>query len=268
MDLPVTDEVFNQENTLIVVNQNSLSYKNFGRCLEIILKYPYGDVAGLRKPDPILKLYSCLEGRDEEGDCIFKSPPHYKEGPTIATLITQFGIGRPFEENNVSSKVIEKSQDQDLVERLKRDTRQRRLTLFNKAMFKLGFLLSSTSRDFIKNIIIPTGIGRSGSLDDVWIRDFLPVIHRFSLEMSRLDKRVVLLLKDTVRNFASRDFKNRTNVDPNLFRQFKTLIHDLPCLTKEMYLGKENSVEDDDDDEEDVSIWDRFPGTQDFIVIA
>ena len=91
----IADDLFNNDDTCILVNQNCLSFKNFGRCQDIVTKDPYGDVAGLRKADRYLRLYAQFEDRGQEGDCIIKSPPPYSQGPTIVTLITQYGIGRP-----------------------------------------------------------------------------------------------------------------------------------------------------------------------------
>ena len=102
----LTDEVFNNDSTCIILNQNSVSYRNFGRCLDVVEKYSYSDVAGLRTPDFYMKMYARYEDRDAEGECIFTSPPHYIQGPTVCTLITQYGIGRSIEDNNITQKII------------------------------------------------------------------------------------------------------------------------------------------------------------------
>ena len=194
MYVPPSDQVFNSEKNCIVLNQNSISYKNFGRCKDIIEKYPYGNVAGLRKPDETIKIYSRYEDCDQEGECIIKSPPYYVESPTIATLITQFGIGRPVEDNNITKNIIKNLQNQDLVNRLSRDSCERRRHLFGRAIFRLGFLLSSPTRDHIKNIIIPAGIARRGQVDDIWLTEYLPPIHKLSIDMEKLHKRVIILI--------------------------------------------------------------------------
>ena len=122
MSVQLTHEIFNNDDCCIVLNQNSLTYRNFGRCDYVVEKYPYGDVAGLRKPDKHMKMYARCEDRSIEGDCIINSPPHYVNGPTIATLITQFGIGRPFEHNNIAQKIVKNNRNKDLVTHLKKDS--------------------------------------------------------------------------------------------------------------------------------------------------
>ena len=258
----VTDDMFNNEKTCIVLNQNSLSYRNFGRCFDTVKKYPYGDVAGLRKPDKYLKMYSQYEDRGEEGDCIVKHPPHYFPGPTIVTLISQYGIGRPIEDNNIAAKIVKNSRNTDLVSRLSNDSMERRCYLFNNAMFKLGVLMSSSSRDFIKNIVIPVGIGRSGNLDDIWLTKYLPVIHRFSLDMDKLGKRVIITLTENVKKVLDDEFKHR---DDSVVFHYKSLLVDLPLLPHSEFVDKrKTSVKQQDSDWEE----DDLPNTQPYYVIS
>ena len=240
----VTDDVFNAENTCIVLNQNSLSYRNFGRCFDIVEKYPYGDVAGLRKPDKYMKMYAQYEDFGQEGECVIKSPPHYKEGPTIATLITQFGIGRPIEDNNIAKKIVNKHRNKDLVQRLSKDSCEQRGHLFSQAMFRLGFFMSLSSRDHIKNIIIPSGIARSGEVDDIWLTKYLPVIHKFSIDMENIGKRVIILLSQTVRQMLEDQFKNRVDIKDEVMFQYKTLIGNLPLIDNNNFNCKKNEDSD------------------------
>ena len=255
MDAFLTDEIFNADDTCIVLNQNSLSYRNFGRCFDIVDKYPYGDVAGLRKPDKYMKIYA--EDFGQEGECVIKSPPHYKEGPTIATLITQFGIGRPIEDNNIAKKVIHKHRNKDLVYRLSKDSCEQREYLFGHAMFRLGFLLSLSSRDHIKNIIIPSGIARSGEVDEIWLTKYLPAIHKFSIDMENLGKRVVILLPHYVQELLEQKYKNCENVKHDVMFQYKTLIENLPVVDKNSFNCSRN-VDSDTDTVE-------YPNTQMFL---
>ena len=248
----LTNEVFNVENTCIVLNQNSLSYKNFGRCYDIVEKYPYGDVAGLRTPDKFMKSYARYEDFGQEGECVIKSPPHYAEAPTIATLITQFGIGRPIEDNNIAKKIVKNHRNQDLVNRLSRDTCERRGYLFDHAMFRLGFLLSSLSRDHIKNIIIPAGIARCGQVDDIWLTKYLPAIHKFSIDMEKLNKRVIILLSRNHVEKLKEEFKNRDDDHEAVF-QYKNLIENLPLIDTDSFNCK---TEND---------WENYPNTQEFL---
>lgn len=255
----LTDDIFNNEKTCIILNQNSLSYRNFGRCLDVVEKYSYGDVAGLRKPDKYMKMYSQYEDRGEEGDCIVKHPPHYFPGPTIVTLITQYGIGRPIEDNNIASKIVKNSRNNDLVSHLTGDSMERRCHLFNRSMFKLCVLMSSSSRDYIKNIIIPVGIGRSGKVDDIWLTKYLPVIHSFSLDMEKLGKRVILTLTQNVKQVLDEEFKHRND---NVVFHYKSIFVNLPVLAPSEFVDKSKvSVKDDSDWEDDL------PNTQPYYVL-
>ena len=225
----LTNEVFNDDDTCIVLNQNSVSYRNFGRCSNAVDKYPYGDVAGLRKPDQHIKIYAQYEDRGIEGECIIKSPPLYVKGPTIATLITQYGIGRAFENNNIAQKIVNNSRNKDIATHLSRDSDERRNYWFKHAIFNMGVLLSSPTYDHIKNIIIPAGIGRTGQVDDEWLSHYLPTIHKFSLDMEKYNKKVIILLSERIRQELDEEFKYRND---DVVFHYKSLIVNLPVINE------------------------------------
>ena len=208
----ISDECFNDESTLLVLNHNSVAHKNFGRCADIAKKYPYADVAGLRKPDKYLKSYAVARDWDEEGSSIMKTPPSYTTGPAVATLITQFGIGSAFEVNDVAQKIAKNSRNKDLVNRLVRDSQKRRNLMFNQSIFRLGLQMASPDRDYIDKIVIPSGIGRSGIVDDVWLMVYLPVIHRFARDMESLGKTVIVIVPKSVKLALDKQYHNRDDV--------------------------------------------------------
>ena len=250
MDCYLTDEIFNKENTCIILNQNSISLNSYGRCLDMANKYNYSDVAGMRKQDKTWRFYARPEDRDEEGACILKNPPHYTSGPVVCTLITQYGIGRPVEENNVAAKVIKASPNTDLSRRLSRDSQERRIYLFKHALSKLSFHLSSSRYTQVKNLIIPVGIGRAGKADKVWLEKYLPIIHAFSLEMEKIGKKTILTLTERVRQLLDEEFKNSSDDSVH----YTNLLFYLPIINKDQFeCKKKTSVNQQVDDE----IWEN-----------
>ena len=256
----VSDPLFNREDTCIVCNQNSLSLHNYGRCLDISNRYPYGNVVSKRRQDRTWRFYACPEDRDEEGSCIMKSPPHYIQGPTISTLITQFGIGLPVEDNPVTKKVIKRCTNGELVNKLTLDTQVRRTRLFKRCLYKLAFQLCGENYSHIKNVIIPVGIGRAGKADSVWFNEYLPLIHTFSLDVEKSGKRTILTATNKVLQLLKEeDFSTvaGNSVDNS---HYEKLLYCLPTITQDQFDCKKNSDVNTDDcvDEE----YEDMPNTQ------
>ena len=84
----INDEVFNKSEVCLTISQNSVSYRNFGCTGDIVQKYAYADVAGLREADPNLKSFAKLKCRDPEGSAKLKTAAIATDGPTVGTLIT------------------------------------------------------------------------------------------------------------------------------------------------------------------------------------
>ena len=219
----ITDEVFNNPKTCLLVNQNSISYRNFGRCASIVEKYFYADVAGLRQPCPHLKYCCTPEFRDIEGNVVIKSPPLYRNGPVVATLITQYGIGSPLEDNKIAKDIIENAPDTAIRTRLKEDTEKNRVSYFNRAVYKLKVQLERDEFKDVKKVVFPIGIARGGNADNVWLTQYLPIINCFSNDMARLNKDVVLLVNETYMNILSRLFINRSDYVASCFHNLKNL---------------------------------------------
>ena len=219
----ITDEVFNNSKTCLLLNQNSIGYKNFGRCAAVVDKYSYADVAGLRQPCPHLKYCCSPSYRDGEGNVVIKSPPLYRDGPVVATLITQYGIGQPFEENKIAKDSVERSPYISVRTRLKEDTEKNRITYFNRAVYNLKLHLEHDDFNVIKKVIFPIGIARSGNADSVWLTQYLPIIHAFSHDVSKLNKDVVILVNETYMNILSEEFDNRNDCVASSFHNLKKL---------------------------------------------
>ena len=87
-------------------NTNAIGCKNYGISSDLVKKYPYSQIAGLRYTDADLRYIAREQDRSEEGTCYIHSPPLYSKGSKIATLITQHGLGNPYEENKLSQKIV------------------------------------------------------------------------------------------------------------------------------------------------------------------
>ena len=44
--------------------------------------------------------------RSPEGLCLIHTAPLYIKRPNIATLVTQYGLGKPYEENRLAQKIV------------------------------------------------------------------------------------------------------------------------------------------------------------------
>ena len=237
----LTDTCFNDESTCIVINQNSVAVKNYGRSDDMVKLYPYADVAGLRRVDKFMKSVAVIEDWADEGLPIIKSPTHYQQGPTIATLINQFGIGSSFETNEVAKKIVKYSRHKEYVTRLTQDTQARRDLMFSRALRKLSVLLSESKFDHINKIVIPIGIARCGVVDDLWLSSYLPVIHAFSLDMAKLKKQVIIVLSHYVKSVADNEFRSRKG---SIVAHYESLFN-LPVITD---VNNDVSVSNADED--------------------
>ena len=98
----LSDEKLNQEEVILVHAINSVGCKNYG----IVEKYPYSETAGARYCDSDLKCIAKEKDRTPESLCLVRSAPSYIKGPKIAILVTQFGLGKPYEENGLAQKIV------------------------------------------------------------------------------------------------------------------------------------------------------------------
>ena len=136
----VSDDKLNQ-GVLLVHAINSVGCKNYGLAADLVDKYPYAETAGGRYCDSNLKCIAREEDRSPEGSCLIRSAPLDIKGPKIASLVTQFGLGRPYEENRLAQKIVRNCGQESFVKRLRHDTSENRLIHFNKALKSLSFSL-------------------------------------------------------------------------------------------------------------------------------
>ena len=243
----VCDEVPNSSSTCIVLNTNSVSYKNYGRVSSIVEKYPYADVAGLRQPSEKIHFYARKEDRHNEGEAVVCTPPIYSEGPVVVTLISQYGIGRPVDENRIAKKMIEKCPEVEVRLKLKADTEKKRISNFKKCVENLKVKLEKNEE--VKKIIFPVGISRSGNADPCWLCEYLPIIHDLANDMSKLKKEVLIATSETYMKMLVGEYAKKKALLKNAFEGFQNLE-----VVKEEDFDLDATIEyqvldvDDDDD--------------------
>lgn len=250
----ISAEKFNRSDLCLLTTQNSVSCKNFGTAYDIVQKYNYANVAGLRYSDPDMSSYATLEDRSPEGNVHINNPPVYSEGPSIATLITQYGIGREIEENNIAQRLVKQCPHVSITSRLSADTRRNRLFYFNKALFNLGVQMKRPEHSHIKKFIIPAGIARRGRVDELWLSKYLPLISNFAGDMYKHGKEVVIVINEKYLSLLEKQYEDCKSISKDYFQQLK----DLPVLS-ECDLSLDITLPFSNEDEgEDVPDTQRF----------
>ena len=165
----------------LVRSIDSVSCKNYGLTADLVEKYPYCDLAGLRYCDSDLKCIARESDRSPEGLCLIRTAPLYLKGPKIATLVTQYGLGKPYEENRLAQKIVRNCGQESFVRHLRQDTSDNRLVHFNKALQSLSGILKNNVHPDINKVILPIGIGRS-LVDKQWMCRY-EIIKKFAREI-------------------------------------------------------------------------------------
>ena len=218
----LSDDTFNNPEFCVVIIQNSVSLRNFGAADDIVRKYNYADVAGHRHPCPVLQYFARVEDRSREGSVHINNPPIYTDGPVIATLITQYGIGRAIEENVIAKKMIKNCVDLSVISHLEDDTVENRIIYFNKCLFNLAKQITKPECSYIKKVILPVGIGRRG-VDDVWLTKYMPIIYAFANDVGTTGKEVVLVVNKSYLNHLEKKYEAVNNLASESFEKFKGL---------------------------------------------
>ena len=164
----ITDEKLNQEEILHVHTINSVGCKNYGLTADLVEKYPYCDLAGVRYCDSDLKCIARVIDRSPESLCLVRSAPLYLKGPKIETLVTQYGLGKPYEKNGLTQKIVRSCGQESFVHHLRHDTSDNRLIHFNAALKTLSDTLKNNAYPDTNKAILPIGIGRS-VVDECWL---------------------------------------------------------------------------------------------------
>ena len=183
----------------LVTYTNAITCKNFGHAKVLAEAYPYGNVAGVRYSND--RGIAQTSDRGVEGTIIVEKPgPHLNDHPTIATLITQYGIGKPIELNKISETIVRYTKDMDHAKRLQCDTSFNRVKKFDDCLLHLRSELSKEENSALKIVLIPVGIGRGGQMDDEWIDYYLPMLYDFSRSVKSLGKKVFLIMSNYYRD--------------------------------------------------------------------
>ena len=208
----ISSEIFDRKHVCIVIPSNSITCKNFGIVRDVVQKYPYGDVAGLRYSHTTWGNIAVLEDRSPEGSVHINQPPIYRrEGATIATIITQYGMGECVEENVRAKQIVETSDDILYTSRLKCDTLQNRIIYFDNSLFNLSRQLKKPEFDHIRQVVIPAGIGRRGKMDNIWLTRYFPIITNFALDIYQCGKMCIILTSDDYLKFTENRIRKTCN---------------------------------------------------------
>ena len=180
----LTDEKLNQEEVMLVHAINSVGCKNYGLNADLVEKYPFCDFAGRRYCDSDLKCIAQECDRNPEGQCFVRSPPLYMKAPKVACLVTQFGIGKPYDENKLARKIVMNCTQESFVRHLRRDSSDNRLIYFNNALNSLSASLKNNAYPDTTKVILPIGIGCS-VVSERWLCRYYELIKKFAREISQ-----------------------------------------------------------------------------------
>ena len=132
--------------------------KNYGTNADLVHKYPYCDVLGMREVDPTLKCIAKECDRSVEWSCIEHISPLYTTGPKIASLVTQYGLGKPYDENVFARRIVKICIQESIVFHLYHDSGDNRLMYFYKSLQELKIILGSSDNSEINKVVLPIGI--------------------------------------------------------------------------------------------------------------
>lgn len=168
------DDKFADRKYCIVFGINASSFKLGGIAGQIKDTYNYANVfEGRRQLYNLNRAIQCDRGI--VGDIVTKPPPTDTENrPHIIGMITQFGAGDSMEYNPTAKYSIENSRDVTYVEGLKLDTNLKRVENFRHCMEKaVEYVIEKQTID---NVLLPSGIGKRGMVNEEWNTKYLPII--------------------------------------------------------------------------------------------
>ena len=97
-------------------------------------------------------------------------------------LVTQYGLGKPYEENRLAQKIVRNCGQESFVGHLQ-DTSDNRFIHYNKALQTLSGILKNNVHPDISKVILPIGIGHS-LVDKQWLCRYHELIKKFAHEIS------------------------------------------------------------------------------------
>ena len=229
----LSDTKFNKEHMCIVVSLNSITTKNFGCAYNLFKKYPYADIVGMRYSDNIFNNIAHEESQSPPGSVEICPPPIYLPAPTIASIVSQFGIGLPFEENKYAQKIANGCNDVKLVRNLSEDTAENRIKHFNRCLINLADELKTNHTKYLSVVIFPVGIGRRGRVDNIWLKYYLPLIGEFATDMQTYGKDCILVCNASYLRVLEKKYCEQSDYESNF--SFQKLCS-LPLVSIDDYL--------------------------------
>ena len=190
------ERVFHAKNVCIIVNGHSSGIEPYGMAGRVYNIHPFGDVITTRRR--LFNLERAIkEDRPPTGSVFLRRPYSFPEHtcPSIATCITQFGYGRPYDERD-AKKIL--SKDQHFVQNLEKDVVQKRIENFKHCMEALTQEAIKKENKDLDLFLIQAGMGRGGRMDDVWLTSYLPIIEEFANHLKMYDIRVVLFIGENM----------------------------------------------------------------------
>ena len=137
------------------------------------------------------------------------------KGPKIATLVTQFGLGKPYEENGLAQKIVRNCGQESFVRRLRQDTSDNRLIHFNKALKSLSVSLKNNAYPDTNKVILPIGIECSG-VGDKWLCRYYEIIKKFAWDLSHTGIHCYVAVRKqhlyTIDRFVSKRCNHKTQL--------------------------------------------------------
>ena len=186
--LPMLDEIFCNRRVCLMNTTNSITCSNYGLSKVLMYNYPYADIVAKREMEPSLKIAK-KQFRSAPGTVEIRQDVEKNLcSPAIATLVCQYGIGKPFEDNLIAQYIVNRTYDLQHKRCLRDDTSQNRLTMFDNGMRKFSELIRSSEFNHIKLVVFPIGFGNRGMVDDHWIKFYLPLIADMFRYLRSIDK--------------------------------------------------------------------------------
>ena len=154
----LTSSLSVSKNSVIVQIVNAIATTPHGLSYDIGETFEYARVYNERTP--MGKLNRCIVSERPRPSCLLISkPPNKKNLPTIISIVGQYYMGRPKEENLQSQYFLNhpKKLDWHFVLGLLSDTKHQRLMWFKTALQNLSFFL--IENNWIEHVCFPYRIG-------------------------------------------------------------------------------------------------------------
>ena len=108
----------------------------------------------------------------------------------------KYGMGAEIERNEIAKNYVNTCADYDLVQGLKLDTLEKRIVHFKTCLDELKkFIATSDVNTMITHYFTTLGVGKSGVVDNTWIKFYLPILLEFADFLTKMNKNLVILCR-------------------------------------------------------------------------